>query len=101
VSVVSLAEARAERTPHWAGTAYCVGCQHEWVAAAPMGTMNLECPACALPKGRPKYPFSASAGDLLLVCDCGCEALYAYKREGKFYTKCMGCGGDLTEAFYG
>jgi hypothetical protein len=55
-----------------------------------------------LPKGTPRYPFSAADGDLLLQCEpCGGDALYAYKRSGKFFVKCMGCGNDLTEAFYG
>ncbi len=100
MTVISLAAAREERQPHWQGTAYCVGCQHEWEAAAPLGTLLVDCPECGLPKGTPKFPFGAAEGDMFLVCDCGCEALFAYRREGHFYVKCMGCGSDLTETFY-
>jgi len=101
MSVVSLAEEREARQPHWTGTAYCVGCKHEWQAVAPVGSENLECPSCTLPKGVPKYPFGAEEGDMVLTCDCGCEALTAYRRVGHFYVKCMSCGDDLTHAFYG
>lgn len=101
MTIISLAAAREERQPHWRGTAYCVGCKEEWQAVAPIGTMSLDCPACELPKGVPKYPFGADEGDLLLVCDCGCEALTAYRRKGLFYVKCMACGTDLTHSFYG
>jgi len=101
MTVISLAAAREKRQPHWHGTAYCIGCQHEWEADAPVGGLGLECPSCGLPKGTPKYPFGAQEGDLLLWCDCGCEALTAFKRNGRFYTQCMACGTDLTHAFYG
>jgi ribosomal protein S27E len=99
-NVVSFAAAKEERTPHWEGTAYCVGCQHEWQAVAPVGTMWIECPSCHLPKGTPKHPFGATQGDFFLRCNCGCEALTAYKRKAHFHVKCMGCGADLTHAFY-
>jgi hypothetical protein len=100
MTVISLAAAREERTPHWQGTARCIGCHEEWEAVAPIGTMWLECPSCGLPKGTPKHPFGGAAGDLLLTCDCGCEALTAYKRGKLFHVKCMACGTDLTHAFY-
>lgn len=101
MTVISLAKAREERQPHWTGTAHCVGCHHEWQVVAPLGTMILDCPSCSLPKGMPKHPFGADAGDLCLTCaECGGEALTAYKRAGKFWVRCMGCGNDLTGAFY-
>lgn len=97
--IVSLAEAREARQPHWTGTAYCVGCRNEWVAVAPMGVMWVDCPACGLPKGTPKHPFGADVGDRVLTCDiCGSEALTAYYRGDAFYARCMGCGNDLTSA---
>jgi hypothetical protein len=100
--VVSLDDARAEREPHWAGKAVCVGCRHEWVQVAPAGVTCVGCPSCGLPKGFPKFPFGADEGDALLTCSpCGGDALTAYKREGRMYVRCMGCGTDLTEAFYG
>lgn len=101
MTVVSFAAAREERQPHWTGEAYCVGCQHSWQAVAPMGTMILDCPACSLPKGMPRHPFGADEGDRLLTCNCGCEALTAYQRHGRMWVRCMGCGTELTDAFYG
>ena len=100
MAVVSLAAEREARQPHWEGTAYCVGCKHEWQAVAPLAIMNIECPSCGCTKGVPKFPFGSMPGDLTLVCNCGCEALTAYKRDGKFYVKCMGCGTDQTATFY-
>jgi len=101
MTVVSLAQARKEREPHWTGACVCLGCRHEWQGVGPIGTvMNLQCPACDLPKGQCKYPFGAQEGDQLLICNCGCEALTAYKRGRHFHVKCMACGTDLTEAFY-
>lgn len=101
MTVVSFAAAKAEREPHWTGTARCIGCQHEWQAVAPMGTFDLECPSCHLMKGHPKHPFGAQPGDLLFLCNCGSEALTAYHRKGTFYLKCMACGTDQTAAIFG
>jgi hypothetical protein len=53
-----------------------------------------------MPKGVTKHLYSASEGDAILLCDCGCEALFAYKRAANFYVRCMACGTDLTESFY-
>lgn len=101
MSVISFEKYKAKNSPHWSGTAYCVGCKHEWEAAAPTGTINIECPVCGLPKGVPKYPFGADIGDAVLTCtDCGCIAITAYKHASRFYVQCMGCGCDLTESFY-
>jgi hypothetical protein len=48
------------------------------------------------------YPVGASEGDLLFYCrGCGTEAMTAYKRHGKFFMRCMGCGIDHTEALFG
>jgi DNA-directed RNA polymerase subunit RPC12/RpoP len=102
MTVISLAAAREERQPHWRGLTYCVGCHHEWEGAAPMGTAWVDCPSCGLPKGTPKYPFGPQNEDLLYVCiPCGGEAFTAYKRRGRFYFRCMGCGLDQTEGIFG
>jgi ribosomal protein S27E len=99
--VVSLAKVREERQPHVTGTFVCVGCRHEWVGVAPLASRWVDCPECHLPQGTNKHPFGADEGDRVLVCaDCGGEALTAYKRGGKFWVRCMGCGNDLTNAFY-
>lgn len=99
--VVSLAAAREERTPHIAGEALCIGCRHEWVATAPTGTWQLECPECGTWKGVFRYPVGASVGDSYFRCNCGCEALTAYLRKGRFHLKCMSCGTEQTEAVFG
>jgi len=101
MTVISLAAAREERQPHWAGNVYCIGCHHEWVGVGPLGTMFVDCPSCGLPKGTPKHPFMADDGDLVFACNCGCEVMTAYKRKGNLYVRCMGCGTDQTHAFYG
>jgi hypothetical protein len=102
MTVVSFQKAKEERSPHWAGSCKCVGCGHEWVGVGPMGTMWVDCPSCEMPKGTPKFPFGGGeAGDLVLVCNCGSEALTAFHRKGKFRLQCMGCGADQTEAVFG
>lgn len=52
-------------------------------------------------KGIWRYPVGPSAGDMLFRCMCGCEALTAYLREGRFHLKCMSCGTEQTEAVFG
>lgn len=99
--VVSLAAAREERTPHLAGEALCIGCHHKWEAAAPVGTWQLECPECGSMKGIWRNPIGAAIGDSYFSCHCGCEALTAYLRGGRFYLKCMSCGTEQTEAVFG
>lgn len=98
---MSLAAAREERTPHWQGECVCLSCRHVWEGVGPMGKISgLECPSCSLPQGHTRWPFGAPVGAAFLVCDCGCEALTAYKNKGRFNVKCMACGTDLTHAFY-
>ena len=101
MSVVDFAAAKQERTPHWAGECVCLKCRHEWAGVGEIGQNTaLECPSCGLPQGVTKYPFAAMPGDLELRCDCGGEAITAYKRNGFMRVKCMACATDLTEAFY-
>lgn len=87
--------------PHLAGEALCIGCRHTWAAVAPVGTSRLECPACGLGKGMFRYPIYCEDGDSLFTCNCGCEALIAYVREGRFRIQCMNCGTHQTEAIFG
>lgn len=101
MTVISFAAKREERQPHWQSRCVCLGCRHEWEGVGPMGVqMGLNCPECTLPKGTVKHPFGAKPGDLVLACNCGGETLTAYKRKGRFWVRCMGCGNDLTQAFY-
>lgn len=99
--VVSFAKAKEKREPHLSGEAICIGCRHEWVAVAPVGVWQLECPSCLLLKGVFSHPVGAAEGDALFVCDCGCEALTAYFRDRLFYLKCMNCGVDHSAAVFG
>lgn len=101
MSVISFAEAKAERQPHWTGRCKCVGCGHEWEAVAPIGKMWVDCPCCNLPKGTPKFPFGGAVGDTVFTCNCGSEALTAYFRKGLFRLRCMGCGTDHSVAIFG
>lgn len=97
-NVVSLAQARLERSPHWTGPCRCFGCRHEWVGSAPIGTHIVECPECHMMKGHMVYLFGAAEG---VTCDCGSEAVSAYYRGDVFHVRCIACGTDLTEAFCG
>jgi len=104
MTVISLADVRKERQPHWEGPCICIGCRHEWRDVGEMGcNTGLECPECGLPKGVTKWPFGCKDGDLEFQCICGCEAMAVYKRaiDGRFVTRCMGCGYDQTAAIYG
>lgn len=83
------------------GIGLCIGCRHEWAAAAPTGTIKLECPSCGSMKGIFKYPVGGKEGDAVFACNCGCEALTAYTRAGKFWLRCMSCGIDQTSAVFG
>lgn len=87
--------------PHLSGEARCIGCGQEWVAVAPVGTWQLECPNCHCMKGIFKLPVGAGAGDPEFTCQCGCVAMSAYLSKGKFWLRCMSCGLDNTEAVFG
>lgn len=52
MTVIDLAQAKADREPHLSGAAVCLACKHEWVAVAPVGTVWMECPACSIERGR-------------------------------------------------
>lgn len=87
--VVSLAEARAERTPHLEGRARCISCKHEWHAVAPVGTDVLERPECSLPKGR--FMHEVRRGGKVWTCNCGCELFSIAPQIGPY---CINCGDE-------
>lgn len=103
-NVVSLAETRQEREPHWAGTCRCLGCGHEWTGVGPVGTASdLQCPECKLPKGVVKFLFGADVGDHALQCtDCGNDTFAIYKRARDMLkiVRCIACGLDCTNGFF-
>lgn len=91
-----------EKPGSWArGRAICIGCRHEWEQVAPTGDWQFDCSNCGAHKGIFKYPFGAVEGDEFFSCNCGCEALTAYMRKGKFWLRCMNCGTDQTSAIFG
>lgn len=92
---------RNREEPHMDGDAKCIGCGHQWHAVAPVGVWQLECPSCETMKGVFQHPVGAMDGDLLFACVCGCEALTAYQRAGRFWLRCMACGTDHTDAVFG
>jgi hypothetical protein len=85
-AVLSLAAAREERTPHLHGAAQCIGCQHKWEAVAPVGTVELECPACHLPKGA--FVNQVMRGTGRFVCNCGCDLFRISQTVGPYCANC-------------
>jgi|GEM_PF-5544984 len=73
---------------HGAGQAFCLGCGHEWTAVAPTGTTQLECPSCKAHKGRWKFEFAPTDGQMVRECDCGNQLFYLTP-EGHM---CANCG---------
>lgn len=101
MSVISFAQAKEDRIPHWSGECKCAGCGHEWIGVGPMGTVDrLQCPSCELPRGLIKNNFGAPEGALGFACNCGCEYLIAYIWKGKKLIRCVGCGEDQTNAVW-
>lgn len=59
-----------------AGEAFCIACDHSWVAVAPTGTTTFECPVCHTMKGKWKFEFAPSDGQLARTCNCGNQLFY-------------------------
>ena len=93
--IISLAEKRAADEaeaydPHISGEAQCVDCGHKWVAVAPVGTTDLECPHCGTMRGT----WSALTRKFdKPLWQCGaCDNIYFVLHE-KAIT-CARCGTD-------
>lgn len=82
----------AKKEPHAAGEAFCFQCGHTWVAVAPAGETQLECPSCHTMKGLWKFPFAPSEGQLVRECNCGNQLFYLTP-EGHL---CANCGTYQT-----
>ncbi len=93
-ALVSLAAARQERTPHLSGEAKCIGCQHQWVAVAPIGAVMLDCPVCSLPKGRMVNPCLHEGSTW--VCACGNDLFRISPTAGVYCTNCA----DVQEGWF-
>lgn len=77
-----------QKDPHGSGEAFCLSCKHEWVAVAPAGETQLECPKCHTMKGLWKYPFAPADGDFMWKCNCG-NNLFYLTPQGHL---CANCG---------
>lgn len=78
----------AKREQHGAGEAFCIACGHTWAATAPTGTVAMECPGCHAHKGRWKFEFFPSVGQMVRECQCGNQLFYL-TTEGHL---CANCG---------
>ena len=73
--------------PHLSGTAQCVSCSRRWEAVAPVGTVELECPACNLNTGRFRNLCEPSDGEWWR-CNCGCTLFCVVKDAGYMCSRC-------------
>ena len=73
---------------HGSGEAFCISCNHRWVAVAPTGSTCFECPACKRHTGKFKFEFYPSVGQMVRECGCGNQLFYLTK-EGHL---CANCG---------
>lgn len=85
--IISLGKSGKKRENYSTGKAVCMVCGHKWVATAPTGVMDLECPACHLMKGHFVYP-CCREDYYHWHCACGNE-LFRVTREGYY---CPNCG---------
>ena len=79
MTVIDIAQAKADREPHLSGSAVCLACKHEWVAVAPVGTVWMECPACSLERGRYHGPVQLDRDHW--HCHCGNDLSRPRKRD--------------------
>lgn len=71
--IVDFSKAKQEREPHATGEAFCVMCNHTWVAVVPHTgdpDQRFECPSCHCMAGRFKFEFGPTEGQLY-TCNCG------------------------------
>jgi len=74
-----------EHKPHLSGNAKCLACDYKWVAVAPIGTVDLECPECGTWKG---VYTGLTAPDTVWQCDCGNQHFYISQEDAM----CSRCG---------
>lgn len=86
-TVTSLEQWKQAQTPHTSGEAFCMTCDHNWVAVAPVGTVDLECPACHSMKGKFKFHHLRVEDDHW-TCNCGNQFFHVTKKG----TYCPNCG---------
>lgn len=76
------------------GAAACMVCHHSWVAVAPIGAHELECPECHATKGY--YVNPVVVGHELWECNCGCSVFHINRELGPY---CVNCGAEATGWF--
>jgi hypothetical protein len=76
---------KLERGSHLSGEAICIHCKHEFVAVAPVGTINMTCPSCGTEKALFKHPCEPTVA---WVCQCGCH-IFMLSPQGVI---CYECG---------
>lgn len=75
--------------PWLSGEAFCSRCKHEWAAVAPVGTLELQCPACETFFGLFRNP--VDPGEDVLRWACGaCDGQLFYVTQAGFF--CQACG---------
>ena len=74
------------------GRAACLECDKLWVAVAPAGTWELECPDCKKLSGRWNGLVGNTAGEYL-VCGCSGMLFYLRRKDGDHLLECATCGG--------
>lgn len=81
-----LIEFPEKKEPTIAGQAVCICCKYEWLAAADVGTYQLDCPSCGSSKGIFKHPVQRSG----MEWSCGCgNDLFRISKGGIY---CPNCG---------
>lgn len=75
--------------PTASGEAFCIRCDHRWVATVELGTEYLECPECKTLKGVFKYPY---APETAWECNCGNQLFYI-TQDGHL---CPNCGNNFN-----
>ena len=78
----------AEQRPHISGNALCLECDDQWLAVAPVGTVELECPSCSTWKG---VFAGMTAPETVLACDCGNQHFYITETSAI----CAKCGTNI------
>jgi phage FluMu protein Com len=67
-NIIDFKAKQIEYDAHLSGDARCLCCGHEWVAAAPVGVTELECPECRTMKG---VYIGMTAPEVVFECTCG------------------------------
>lgn len=77
----------AQKEEHLSGEAICSCCGYEWVAVAPVGVKQLECPQCKTMKGLFRNPV-APRSEYVWECGCGCRLFFI----SPDFNQCYQCG---------